>query len=82
MGFQAPTIIQSLAIPKLLNGANVLCAAETGSGKTLAYLLPLLQNIGHFEKKYDFSPKMNSPRILIVVPSKELVSCIISYQFS
>ena len=74
MGFQAPTIIQSLAIPKLLNGANVLCAAETGSGKTLAYLLPLLQNVAHFEKKYDFRPKMNSPRIMIVVPSKELVS--------
>merc|ERR1719193_146268 len=38
LGFSTPTVIQSLAIPKLLKGANALIGAETGSGKTLAYL--------------------------------------------
>ena len=62
-----------MAIPKLLKGANALIGAETGSGKTLAYLLPLLQNCVKFATKYGFSPPENSPRILIAVPSKELV---------
>ncbi|KAJ1083256.1 hypothetical protein NDU88_003415 [Pleurodeles waltl] len=41
-GFQHPTGVQRQAIPRILRGHNVLCAAETGSGKTLCYLLPIL----------------------------------------
>lgn len=41
-GFQHPTGVQRQTIPRLLEGNNILCAAETGSGKTLCYLLPIL----------------------------------------
>ncbi|XP_069495799.1 probable ATP-dependent RNA helicase DDX28 [Ambystoma mexicanum] len=44
-GFLHPTWVQRQAIPQLLRGGNVLCAAETGSGKTLGYLLPLFQRL-------------------------------------
>jgi len=73
LGLKLPTLIQSMAIPNILKGANVMCAAETGSGKTLAYLLPLLQNVLDFQRRYNFVTPHNSPRLLILVPSRELV---------
>jgi ATP-dependent RNA helicase DDX56/DBP9 len=43
--FQAPTLVQSKAIPLALNGQDILARAKTGSGKTAAYLLPILHSI-------------------------------------
>ena len=43
--FQAPTLVQSKAIPLALEGRDVLARAKTGSGKTAAYLLPILHSI-------------------------------------
>lgn len=40
-GFTRPSEVQSLAAKPILQGRNVILAAETGSGKTLAYLAPL-----------------------------------------
>ncbi|MCL4160874.1 UNVERIFIED_CONTAM: hypothetical protein GTU68_035776, partial [Idotea baltica] len=37
--------IQSRAIPKIIEGRDMLASAETGSGKTAAYVLPLLQSL-------------------------------------
>jgi len=34
-----------LGIDSILEGGDVLLAAETGSGKTLAYLLPILTKL-------------------------------------
>mmetsp|Transcript_21210 Transcript_21210/g.63839 ORF Transcript_21210/g.63839 Transcript_21210/m.63839 type:complete len:639 (-) Transcript_21210:2475-4391(-) len=42
-GLTAPTPVQAAAIPKALEGKDVVARARTGSGKTLAYLLPALQ---------------------------------------
>ncbi len=63
-GFTAPTPIQVLAIPRLLDGdANVIAKARTGTGKTAAFGLPLVQELrsdnGH-------------PRALVLVPTREL----------
>ena len=45
-GFESPSPIQVLAIPRLLNGeANVIAKARTGTGKTAAFGLPLVQSI-------------------------------------
>nr|WP_298681238.1 DEAD/DEAH box helicase [uncultured Treponema sp.] len=63
-GFEEPTPIQVLAIPRLLNGdANVIAKARTGTGKTAAYGLPLVQELNGPREK---------PRALVLVPTREL----------
>ena len=63
-GFEEPTPIQVLAIPRLLNGdANVIAKARTGTGKTAAYGLPLVQELKESREK---------PRALVLVPTHEL----------
>jgi len=45
LGFKEMTEVQAAAIPKALEGKDLIVNARTGSGKTLAYVLPLLQQI-------------------------------------
>ena len=65
LGFAKPTPIQEQAFPVILSGKNVVGIAQTGTGKTLAYMLPLLREL-------KFSKQIH-PRILILVPTRELV---------
>jgi len=65
LGFEKPTAIQQKAFAPILSGKNVLGIAQTGTGKTFAYMLPLLREL-------KFS-KQVQPRILILVPTRELV---------
>ena len=60
-----PTPIQREAFPIIMSGKDVVGVAQTGTGKTFAYLLPLL-------RMHQFSKEKN-PRVLIVVPTRELV---------
>ena len=65
IGFVYPTPIQIESFPIILSGKDVIGVAQTGTGKTLAYLLPLIRDL-------KFS-KEGKPRILVVVPTRELV---------
>lgn len=65
LGFGRPTPIQTEAFPVILSGKDVVGIAQTGTGKTFAYLLPIL-------KELTFSKQVN-PRVLILVPTRELV---------
>jgi ATP-dependent RNA helicase RhlE len=65
LGFDTPTPIQTEAFPVILSGKDVVGIAQTGTGKTLAYLLPILQDL-------KFSKQLN-PRVLVLVPTRELV---------
>jgi len=65
LGIQNPTDIQLKAIPPVLAGQDVVGIAQTGTGKTIAYLLPLLQQLKYAQG--------NEPRVLVLVPTKELV---------
>jgi ATP-dependent RNA helicase RhlE len=65
LGYQEPTPIQKEAYPVILSGKDVVGISQTGTGKTFAFMLPLLQNL-------KFSKQIN-PRVLILVPTRELV---------
>eukprot|EP00914_Ancora_sagittata_P022012 GHVO01043800.1.p1 GENE.GHVO01043800.1~~GHVO01043800.1.p1 ORF type:complete len:504 (+),score=90.60 GHVO01043800.1:22-1512(+) len=67
MGIEKTTEIQALAIPRLLEGHDVLGAARTGSGKTLAFLVPTFDHL--FKAK--MTPK-NGTGALIITPTREL----------
>jgi len=66
LGYEEPTPIQRDAIPKLLEGRDLLGQAATGTGKTAAFALPLLQrlDIG--------SSKPFEAGALVLVPTREL----------
>lgn len=65
-----PTTVQRQAIPKVMRGHNILCAAETGSGKTLCYLLPIVQRLQ--DEKQENAEEKHKVRNVILVPSREL----------
>ncbi|KAH8286656.1 hypothetical protein KR018_005001 [Drosophila ironensis] len=68
LGWHQPTLIQSTAIPLLLEGKDVVVRARTGSGKTATYALPLIQKI--------LGSKLNAREqcvsAVILAPTKEL----------
>ncbi|MDM0076178.1 DEAD/DEAH box helicase [Variovorax sp. J2P1-59] len=68
-GYVAPTAIQLEAIPAILQGRDLLGAAQTGSGKTAAFSLPLLQRLAR-------EPRSSPRRLqaLILVPTRELAA--------
>lgn len=65
LGFEQPTPIQEEAFPVVRSGKDVVGIAQTGTGKTFAYVLPILRDL-------KFSKQLN-PRVLILVPTRELV---------
>lgn len=65
LGLTTPTPIQEKSFSPIMSGRDVMGIAQTGTGKTLAYLLPLL-------KQWKFIAT-DSPRIVIIVPTRELV---------
>ncbi|KAH8420012.1 hypothetical protein KR009_004797 [Drosophila setifemur] len=68
LGWKQPTLIQSTAIPLLLEGKDVVVRARTGSGKTATYALPLIQKI--LNSKLNASEQCVSA--VILAPTKEL----------
>ncbi|XP_053305543.1 probable ATP-dependent RNA helicase DDX28 [Spea bombifrons] len=70
LGIKYPTWVQTQAIPVMMSGKNILCAAETGSGKTLGYLLPIIQQL----LTHKTTSESQDPCNLILVPSRELAN--------
>ncbi len=63
MGYAAPTPIQSMTIPHLLEGRDLVGQAQTGTGKTAAFALPLLSRL---------DPGLAAPQVLVLTPTREL----------
>src|SRR5471030_598319 len=70
-GYVHPTPIQAQAIPVLLQGRDVMGAAQTGTGKTAGFALPIIQLLlAHASPS--MSPARHPVRALILTPTREL----------
>ena len=65
LGYTEPTSVQAQAIPYVLEGRDLLAAAQTGTGKTAAFLLPSMSRLPHAERGH-------GPLMLVVTPTREL----------
>ena len=70
-GYTAPTPVQEQAIPLVLQGRDLLAAAQTGTGKTAAFVLPILERL-KAQANSSFSPARHPVRALILTPTREL----------
>ena len=69
-GYTTPTPIQKQAIPVVIEGRDVLAAAQTGTGKTAGFTLPLLERLS------ETHPVMKNKqiRVLVLTPTRELAA--------
>lgn len=68
-GYEQPSPIQAGAIPAVLEGQDVMAAAQTGTGKTAGFTLPILELLSRGERA---GP--NQVRALILTPTRELAA--------
>lgn len=68
-GYDKPSLIQEQSIPIILQGKDLMAAAQTGTGKTAGFTLPILQilSLGGIAKS-------NQVRTLILTPTRELAA--------
>jgi ATP-dependent RNA helicase RhlE len=67
-GYTRPTPVQVAAIPKVMQGNDLIAIAQTGTGKTAAFVLPMLHRLS-------LSHRQGQPRFtkaLILAPTREL----------
>ena len=70
-GYDTPSPIQAKAIPHVLDGKDVMAAAQTGTGKTAGFTLPILHRLSNTPKA---NGKGNQARALILTPTRELAA--------
>ncbi|MDR0822650.1 MAG: DEAD/DEAH box helicase, partial [Endomicrobium sp.] len=63
LGFEESTPIQTLAIPQMLTGVDIIGQAQTGTGKTAAFGIPILEKV---------NPKNKAVQAIILCPTREL----------
>ena len=68
-GYSEPSPIQAKAIPAVLEGHDVMAAAQTGTGKTAGFTLPILELLSKGRRA---GP--NQARTLILTPTRELAA--------
>jgi ATP-dependent RNA helicase RhlE len=69
-GYDAPTPIQTKAIPLILDGRDLMGLAQTGTGKTAAFGLPLIDRLLADGER----ARPKGTRALILAPTRELVN--------
>ncbi|KAI9266795.1 P-loop containing nucleoside triphosphate hydrolase protein [Phascolomyces articulosus] len=81
-GYAQPTPVQTLSIPIVTGGKDLMACAQTGSGKTAAFLLPSLSGLFGRAKElaqprpapFEMRSFKAEPLILIIAPTRELCS--------
>lgn len=69
-GYDTPTPIQQKAIPVVIEGKDVLAAAQTGTGKTAGFTLPLLERLSRTKS----NRQKKQIRALVLTPTRELAA--------
>jgi ATP-dependent RNA helicase RhlE len=67
-GYTRPTPVQTAAIPKVMQGSDLIAIAQTGTGKTAAFVLPILHRLS--ESSHQGQP--HYIKALILAPTREL----------
>jgi ATP-dependent RNA helicase RhlE len=67
-GYLEATPIQQQAIPLVLEGRDLLAAAQTGTGKTAGFTLPLLQRLQNSNANH------RGVKALVLTPTRELAA--------
>ena len=77
-GYRTPSPIQQQCIPAVLEGRDVMAAAQTGTGKTAGFTLPLLERLRHGPHA-----RGGLVRALVLTPTRELAAqvgeCVTAY---
>ncbi|GGI67326.1 ATP-dependent RNA helicase RhlE [Shewanella hanedai] len=68
-GYDTPSPIQAQAIPAVLEGKDVMAAAQTGTGKTAGFTLPLLELLSKGNRA-----QSKQVRALVLTPTRELAA--------
>lgn len=71
-GYEETTAIQEKAIPKVLEGKDLLGCAQTGTGKTAAFALPILQKIYEASDNNRNIKGNRSISAVVLAPTREL----------
>lgn len=74
-GYTSPTPVQAQAIPAVLEGRDLMVAAQTGTGKTAGFALPIIEKLfpgGHPDSTHRRTPKQ--VRVLVLTPTRELAA--------
>jgi ATP-dependent RNA helicase RhlE len=72
-GYDTPSPIQAKAIPAVIEGKDVMAAAQTGTGKTAGFTLPLLERLLKGQKAGK-KVSSNNVRALVLTPTRELAA--------
>jgi superfamily II DNA/RNA helicase len=76
-GFKEPTVMQAQSWPPIFEGRDTIIVSKTGTGKTFGTLAALYQKLLTTEPLGPVpSDKLQSPRLLILSPRRELVHAI------
>jgi translation initiation factor 4A len=62
-GFEKPSVIQNLSIPKIIEGKDIIAQAQSGTGKTGAFTVGALSRIDE---------SIQETQLLVLVPTREL----------
>lgn len=68
-GYETPSPIQLKAIPAVIEGRDVMAAAQTGTGKTAGFTLPILEKLSKGQPAGS-----NQVRALVITPTRELAA--------
>ena len=73
-GYVRPTPVQAAAMPKVMQGHDLIAIAQTGTGKTAAFVLPMLHRLSQSHRQ----GQLRGIKALILAPTRELAVQIMS----